>query len=150
ALNGSIRPAPGGHRLRLGLPGYLILFAPPAFVPQCQQAARTLPAPSVYLRISTHFTAPPGIPRPPPLLKPRRLEGPRPVKPGDFTPHARCPVRTLYAQKLQTTHESYVLPRLRARSKPRLRPGKPSILPRPPEKRFTLRKASSRTRRCSV
>src|SRR5262249_21510843 len=33
---GSIPPAPGGHRLGLGLPGYLILFAPPAFVLQRQ------------------------------------------------------------------------------------------------------------------
>ncbi len=61
-------------------------------------ASRALPSPSVFLRISTHFTAPPGIPRPSPPLKPARLESPRPVKPGDFTPHAAGRLRTLYAQ----------------------------------------------------
>ncbi len=30
-------PPPSAHRLRLGLPGYLILFAPLAFAPQCQE-----------------------------------------------------------------------------------------------------------------
>ena len=29
-------PTPSIHRLRLGLPGYLILFAPPAFAPERQ------------------------------------------------------------------------------------------------------------------
>ncbi|KAL0286635.1 UNVERIFIED_CONTAM: hypothetical protein Sangu_2724700 [Sesamum angustifolium] len=36
ALHGSIRTAPSIHRLRLGLLGYLIPFAPLAFVSQCQ------------------------------------------------------------------------------------------------------------------
>ena len=73
AVRGSIPPPPGGHRLGPGLPGYLILFAPPAFVPERQRAARTLPSPSVFLRISTHFTAPPGIPRPSPPLQARAV-----------------------------------------------------------------------------
>ena len=34
ALTGSLPPAPSAHRLRRGLPGYLILFAPHAFAPQ--------------------------------------------------------------------------------------------------------------------
>ena len=29
-------PTPSIHRLQCGLPGYLILFAPHTFVPQCQ------------------------------------------------------------------------------------------------------------------
>ncbi len=33
-------PTPSVHRLRLGLPGYLILFAPPAFAPERQDRAR--------------------------------------------------------------------------------------------------------------
>ena len=33
-------PTPSVHRLRLGLPGYLILFAPPAFAPQRQLMAQ--------------------------------------------------------------------------------------------------------------
>ncbi len=57
ALAGSIPPTPSAHRLRLGLPGYLILFAPPAFVPQCQLHSREPPSPPVFFLISTHFTA---------------------------------------------------------------------------------------------
>ncbi len=53
---GSIPPTTSAHRLRLGLPGYLILFAPPAFVPQCQLHSREPPSPPVFLSISTHFT----------------------------------------------------------------------------------------------
>ena len=36
ALGGSLPQAPSAHRLRRGLPGYLILFAPHAVAPQCQ------------------------------------------------------------------------------------------------------------------
>src|SRR6187200_1382969 len=56
------------HRLRRGLPGYLILFAPHAFVHQRQYRSRGLPSPSVFLRISTHFTATRGIPSPSTVL----------------------------------------------------------------------------------
>jgi hypothetical protein len=90
--------APSGHRLRLGLPGYLILFAPLAFAPERQERARTLPSPSVFLPISTHFTAPPGIPRPSAALEPGRIAGPLPVKPGAFTANAPDRLRALYAQ----------------------------------------------------
>src|SRR4026209_790584 len=50
------------HRLLRGLPGYLILFAPHAFAPQCQYRPRVPPSLRVFLLISAHFTAPPGIP----------------------------------------------------------------------------------------
>src|ERR671933_504359 len=50
------------HRLRRGLPGYLILFAPHAFASQRQYRPRELPSPSVFFLISAHFTATPGIP----------------------------------------------------------------------------------------
>ncbi|KAL2223951.1 UNVERIFIED_CONTAM: hypothetical protein Sindi_3072900 [Sesamum indicum] len=40
ALHGSIRTAPSIHRLRLGLLGYLIPFAPLAFVSQCPVSAQ--------------------------------------------------------------------------------------------------------------
>jgi hypothetical protein len=36
AQEGSNLPTPSMHRLLPGLPGYLIPFAPLAFVPQCQ------------------------------------------------------------------------------------------------------------------
>ena len=68
ALEGSMPPTPSDHRLRLGLPGYLIPFAPLAFAPQRQSQARMPPSPLVFLRVSTHFTATPGVPHPSPAL----------------------------------------------------------------------------------
>jgi hypothetical protein len=62
-------PTPSTHRLRRGLPGYLILFATHAFAPQRQLQARESPSPLVFLPISTHSTATPGIPLPSPALK---------------------------------------------------------------------------------
>ena len=62
-------PTPSIHRLRCGLPGYLILFAPHTFVPQCQLLSRKPPSPPVFLLISTHFTATLGIPLSSPALK---------------------------------------------------------------------------------
>ncbi len=52
---------PSTQRLRRGLPGYLIPFAPHAFAPQRQTRTRESPSPQVFLRISTHFTATLGI-----------------------------------------------------------------------------------------
>ena len=57
------------HRLRRGLPGYLILFAPHAFAPQRQLSSRKPLSPPVFLLISTHFTATLGIPLSSPTLK---------------------------------------------------------------------------------
>ena len=62
-------PTPSIHRLRRGLPGYLILFAPHAFAPQRQLMSSRPPSPLVFLRISTHFTATHGIPPASPSLK---------------------------------------------------------------------------------
>ena len=50
------------HRLLRGLPGYLILFDPHAFVPQRQIDAGMLPSQSEFCVISMHFTATPRIP----------------------------------------------------------------------------------------
>ena len=47
------------HRLRRGLPGYLILFDTRAFVPQRQLLVSTMPSLSVFLMVSMHFTATP-------------------------------------------------------------------------------------------
>ena len=55
-------PTPSAQRLRRGLPGYLILFAPHAFVPQRQFQSSKPPSPLVFLLISTHSTATLGIP----------------------------------------------------------------------------------------
>ncbi|KAK8564751.1 hypothetical protein V6N12_058334 [Hibiscus sabdariffa] len=69
ALHGSIRTAPSIHRLRLGLLGYLISFAPLAFVSQCQCRPSRVLSPLVFFPISTHFTAPPEIPSAPTVLQ---------------------------------------------------------------------------------
>src|SRR5512137_2606021 len=94
---GSIPFTANMHRLRLGLPGYLILFAPLAFVPQCQELSRDSPSPLVFLSISTHFTATPRIPVPPPTLKLNSFRCHFRVKPGDFTSDLSNHLRTLYA-----------------------------------------------------
>lgn len=98
AQKGSIPPTPSAHRLRRGLPGYLIPFAPHAFAPQRQDQARKSPSPLVFLPISTHFTATPGIPLPSLVLKKRSIEDCPPVEPMDllFDLHSR--LQALYAQ----------------------------------------------------
>ena len=50
------------HRLRHGLPGFLIPFATHAFASECQLDASKSPSPLVFFRISTHFTTTRGIP----------------------------------------------------------------------------------------
>ena len=91
-------PLPSAHRLQLGLPGYLILFAPLAFAPQRQLQSSDSPSPLVFLQISTHFTAPPGIPRSPSILKQSSFGRGSSVGPRDFTPDLPSRLRALYAQ----------------------------------------------------
>src|SRR3990167_6937371 len=64
---------PSEHRLRLGLQGSLIPFAPLAFVPQRQIAPSYLPSPSVFLTISTDFTPTPIVPVAPKYFNPVHL-----------------------------------------------------------------------------
>ncbi len=89
---------PSIHRLRRGLPGYLIRFAPHAFVPERQVRPRVVASPLVFLPISTHFTTTPAIPHSSAALECPRLQWPRRVKPGAFTLHVGYRLRTLYAQ----------------------------------------------------
>ena len=91
-------PTPSIHRLRCGLPGYLILFAPHTFVPQRQLLSRKSPSPPVFLLISTHFTATLGIPLSPPILKKCSFSCSSSVKPRDFTTNLISRLRTLYTQ----------------------------------------------------
>src|SRR5689334_25123363 len=93
---GSIPLTANTHRLGPGLPGYLILFAPPAFVPQCQLWSREPPSPRVFLPISTHFTATPGIPLSSPTLEHCSSWRGFWVKPRDFTSDLQHHLRTLY------------------------------------------------------
>src|SRR5699024_7378402 len=111
---------PSAQRLRHGLPGYLILFAPHAFAPQRQYQPRDLPSPSVFLLISAHFTATPGIPVSPTALQPARTHCTLGVKPRAFTADVTNRLRTLYSQEVRRTLAPYVLPRLLARSEPEL------------------------------
>ena len=69
ATKSSRNPTASRHRLRRGLPGYLILFATHAFVPQRQFESSKSPSPLVFFLISTHFTATLGIPLSSPALK---------------------------------------------------------------------------------
>ena len=98
AARGDGPPTPSVHRLRLGLPGYLILFAPPAFAPQRRSRPRGPPSPPVFHPISAHSTATPGVPPSPTGPKPRRFRGLRGVEPPASTPGLPGRLRALYAQ----------------------------------------------------
>ncbi len=89
---------PSIHRLRRGLPGYLILFAPHALEPQRQLQSSKPPSPPVFLLISTHFTATLGIPLTPPALQVYSFQCNSRVKPGDFTSDLQSRLRSLYTQ----------------------------------------------------
>ena len=58
----NISPTASDHRLGRGLPGYLILFAPHAFVHERQLKFSELPSRLVFCVISKHFTATQHIP----------------------------------------------------------------------------------------
>ena len=83
--DGSYPPTPSNHRLRCGLPGYLILFAPHAFEPQRQLQSSKPPSPLVFLLISTHFTATLGIPLTSPALQLHSFKSSSGVEPRIFT-----------------------------------------------------------------
>ena len=91
-------PTASFHRLRRGLPGYLILFAPHAFAPQRQYRASEPPSPLVFLRISTNFTSTLGIPLTSSGLKTTSIKGSSGVEPRDFTPDLMVRLHALYAQ----------------------------------------------------
>ncbi len=147
----SASPLPSAHRLRPGLPGYLIPFAPLAFASQRQAGSRSPLSPRAFLPISTHFTAPPEVPAPPTPLQPGRIEAASPVEPGAFNARRAGPptralspvipnnVRTVRLTAAAGTN----LARASSRDRSSLR------LP-PPRQEFTTRRPSSSTRRRSV
>ncbi|KAJ3669778.1 hypothetical protein LUZ61_022632 [Rhynchospora tenuis] len=69
ALYGSMRTTPSIHRLRLGLVGSLIPFAPLAFVSQCQYRPSRVLSLLAFFPISIHLTVPPEIPSAPTVLQ---------------------------------------------------------------------------------
>ena len=91
----SENPTASIHRLRRGLPGYLIPFAPHAFVHQRQYMVGNLPSQSAFYVISMHFTATPRIPTPSDILKSASINGGYPVERDDFTTNLTNRLRTL-------------------------------------------------------
>ena len=85
----------GIHRLRRGLPGYLILFDTHAFVPQRQTRPGRLPSRSEFCAISMHFTATRRIPPAPCALKDASFGGSPVVEPRSFTADLAPRLRTL-------------------------------------------------------
>ena len=96
--DGSYPPTPSNHRLRRGLPGYLILFAPHAFEPQRQLQSSKPPSPLVFLLISTHFTATLGIPLASTSLKNISFKSRLRVEPVIFTSDLISRLHSLYTQ----------------------------------------------------
>ena len=149
----SASPLPSAHRLRPGLPGYLIPFAPLAFASQRQPTSRDSLSPRAFLPISTHFTAPPEVPGPPTPLQAARIGARSPVEPGDFSARRGGPptralspvipnnVRTVRLTAAAGTNLA------RASSRERSRASRPLPSPR---QEFTTRRPSSSTRRRSV
>ena len=147
----SASPLPSAHRLRPGLPGYLIPFAPLAFASQRQKTSRSSLSPRAFLPISTHFTAPPEVPDPPTPLKTTRIGARSSVEPRDFSIRRGYPptralspvipnnVRTVRLTAAAGTN----LARASSRDQSTLR-----LLP--PRQEFTTRRPSSSTRRRSV
>ena len=88
-------PTASHHRLRRGLPGYLILFDPHAFVPQRQSRPRQMPPQSVFCVISMHFTATPHIPPAARALQHRSFDGSPGVERRYFTADLQHSLRTL-------------------------------------------------------
>ena len=88
-------PAVSHHRLLRGLPGYLILFDPHAFVPQRQSILREMPSQSVFWVISMHFTATLLIPPTATELQKTSINGSPLVERGYFTTDLTFRLRTL-------------------------------------------------------
>ena len=83
------------HNLQRGLPGYLILFDPHAFVPERQSRPSELPSLSVFCVISMHFTATLHIPPTSTEFKMYSINGSSAVKLQDFTTDLYVRLRTL-------------------------------------------------------
>jgi hypothetical protein len=90
-----LSPTASYHRLRCGLPGYLILFDPHTFVPQRQLWLCELPSQSIFCVISKHFTATPHIPPTATIFQPVSINGSPQVEPEIFTADLADRLRTL-------------------------------------------------------
>ena len=90
-----LSPTTSVHRLQRGLPGYLILFDPHAFVPQRQLYPSKLPSQLEFCVISMHFTATRHIPPTSFTLKKTSFNGNAMVEPHHFTTDLISRLRTL-------------------------------------------------------
>ncbi len=149
----SASPLPSAHRLRPGLPGYLIPFAPLAFASQRQKTSRTSLSPRAFLPISTHFTAPPEVPGPPTSLQDGRIGARSPVEPGDFSDRRAVPptraLSPVIPNNVRTVRLTAAAGTNLARASSRDQSSRlPGLLP--PRQEFTTRRPSSSTRRRSV
>ena len=86
------------HSLGRGLLGYLIPFAPHAFVAQCQVRSSKLPSHLVFLPILMDFTPTPAIPFASPDLNFSSFKRGFWVEPRDLTFNLLKHLPTLYAQ----------------------------------------------------
>ena len=91
----NVSPTASVHRLRRGLPGYLILFDTRAFEHQRQWRPRKLPSQSEFFVISKHFTATPRIPLPSAALKNASFNCNSKVEPRTFTTDLTSRLRSL-------------------------------------------------------
>ena len=91
----TMSPTTSVHRLRRGLPGYLILFDPHAFVPERQCRPGELPSLSAFCGISMHFTATHHIPPASTAFQPASINGTSGVGPLAFTADLAGRLRTL-------------------------------------------------------
>ena len=90
-----LSPIASLHRLLRGLPGYLILFDPHAFVHERQLRISELPSQSVFCDISKHFTATHHIPPASSVLEHASFNGSDGVEPRHFTADLTRRLRTL-------------------------------------------------------
>ncbi|KAJ1680541.1 hypothetical protein LUZ63_024237 [Rhynchospora breviuscula] len=110
------RTTPSIHRLRLGLVGSLIPFAPLAFVSECQYRPSRVLSLLAFFPISIHLTVPPEIPSAPTVLQLGSFHRLSRVEPWDLTADLKSHLQTLYAQSFRITLASSVLPRLLAQN----------------------------------
>ena len=92
---GCLSPTTSVHRLRRGLPGYLILFDPHAFVPERQCRPGELPSLPEFCGISMHFTATRHIPPASTAFQHASINGTAGVGPLHFTADLTRRLRTL-------------------------------------------------------
>ncbi len=149
AEGASARFLPSTHRLRLGLPGYLIPFAPLAFAPQRQKRSSISLSPPAFLPISTHFIAPLEVPYAPVSLKHHSIGGSSAVEPSGFHLQLMMPPTCSLSPVIPNNVRTVRLTAAAGTNLARASSEIPSLFG-PLQQKFTTRRPSSSTRRRSV